>query len=290
MQSIATILDKLKVKHYGGNILAFCPCHKNTKTPALSIGYDKHNDKLLVYCHAGCNSVDVLKAINAKGINFDYSSNNSTGYKQHNNNAKEYIDKLIKQLKPIKGTIAEKYLRQERFISCDIASSIKFHPNLKHYPTQGCYPAMVAVIQDISSKQIMAIHRTYLSKDGNKASIAQNRMILGKASGGCVMLNDVQSNVLVVGEGIETSLSLKMLYPDYKVVSCLSSSGMKKLILPDKPSQLIIGIDNDKAGINAGEELATRAIARGWKVEIATPENVNDWNDAIRTNQYGVII
>jgi hypothetical protein len=293
MQSLNEILNQLKTKAYGNSLMAFCPCHDNTRTPALSISYDNHNDKLLVYCHAGCDSVDVLKAINGSGVNIDYKPS-SNGYQvnQSDDYKEQYIDKVLGEVKPIKGTIAEHYLRNERCISCEISNSIKFHPKLKHSPTQKFYPAMVSIIQEINKDKVIGIHRTYLTPEGKKANIEHNKMIFGKLNSGCVILNQggFNSKYLVVGEGIETSLSLKMLYPDEMVVSCLSSSGMKNLVLPSKSSKLIIGIDNDEAGMIAGELLGTRAIVEGWEVSIITPQHGNDWNDTIKANKCGWII
>ena len=293
MQSLNDVIKLLKAKTYGNSILAFCPNHDNTKTPALSISYDNNTDKLLVYCHAGCNSVDVLKAINAKGLNIDYKqSGNSYNTNQNGSNKEQYINKILSEVKPIKGTIAEHYLKNERCISCEIPETITFHPSLKHSYTQSYYPAMVAIIRETNSDKVIAIHRTYLTKDGKKANIDNNKMIFGNFNGGCVIINQKSDKTksLIVAEGIETALSLKMLYPNEMVVSTLSSSGMKNLILPHKPSKLIIGIDNDEAGMVAGELLGSRAIAEGWEVNIAAPNLGNDWNDTIKAHHHGGII
>jgi hypothetical protein len=293
MQSLNDILQLLKARACGNSILTFCPCHDNTRTPALSVSYDNISDKLLVYCHAGCDSVDVLRALNTKGLNIDYTPLSTCNHVNQSDDFKEqYIDKILGEVKPIKGTIAEHYIRNERYISCEIPRTIMFHPNLKHSPTQSFYPAMVSIIQEINDDKVIGIHRTYLTKEGKKAKIENNKMIFGKANGGGVVLNESnhKTKALVVGEGIETALSLKMLYPDEMVVSTLSSSGMKNLTLPHKPSKLIIGIDNDEAGMIAGELLGSRAIVEGWEVNLIAPNLGNDWNDTIRSNQYGGII
>jgi hypothetical protein len=151
---------------------------------------------------------------------------------------------------------------------------------------------MLSIIQETNSNKVIGIHRTYLTKEGKKANIVNNKMIFGKSNGGCVVLNEssYKPKALVVGEGIETALSLKMFYPDEMVVSCLSSSGMKNLNLPHKPSKLIIGIDNDEAGMIAGELLGSRAIVEGWEVDLVAPNFGNDWNDIIKPYQYEGVV
>jgi hypothetical protein len=56
---IDAIMRTLKGKMYNGYVIAFCPCHNNTKTPALTARYDKQTDKLLVKCHAGLSLIHI---------------------------------------------------------------------------------------------------------------------------------------------------------------------------------------------------------------------------------------
>jgi len=54
-----------------------------------------------------------------------------------------------------------------------------------------------------------AIHRTFLVRDGRgKAPVDPQKMMLGPCRGGAVRLG-VPGDVLMVGEGIETCLSLR---------------------------------------------------------------------------------
>ena len=62
--SITTALGGRWHGNYG---LAFCPCHENTRTPALSV-QDGDDGKLLAHCFAGCDGVDVLAALRARGL------------------------------------------------------------------------------------------------------------------------------------------------------------------------------------------------------------------------------
>jgi rhodanese-related sulfurtransferase len=49
------------------SFMAFCPCHDNKRTQALSVKLTL-DDKILVYCHAGCDSKDILSYIRSQGL------------------------------------------------------------------------------------------------------------------------------------------------------------------------------------------------------------------------------
>ena len=66
---------------------------------------------------------------------------------------------------------------------------------------------MVALVTRGSDGTPVAIHRTFIALDGvAKAPVDQAKMMLGPCRGGVVRLAD-PSDVLMVGEGIETCLA-----------------------------------------------------------------------------------
>lgn len=89
----------------------------------------------------------------------------------------------------------------------------------------------------------------------------------------------------MVAEGIETALSLAsgLLDGPSTIWAALSAPGLRALSLPPQPGEIIIAQDNDPAGIAAGQVLAGRAYALGWKVATLTPpDGFKDWNDVLR--------
>ena len=56
---------------------------------------------------------------------------------------------------------------------------------------------------------------------------------------------------------------------------------MRSCILPQKPHDLIIATDGDCAGRDAGNALAERASATGWKVSFLHAPDGMDWNDVL---------
>ncbi|ERI14445.1 hypothetical protein O206_21950 [Ochrobactrum sp. EGD-AQ16] len=109
--------------------------------------------------------------------------------------------------------------------------------------------------------------------------------MLGTVAGGAVRLS-IGCDKLIVCEGIETGLSLLSgLVPGFvSVWAALSTSGMKSLSLPDNPGLLTVATDGDIPGREAGNTLATRATAAGWKVSLLPAPDGWDWNNVLLVN------
>ncbi len=88
---------------------------------------------------------------------------------------------------PAAGTLVETYLRW-RAITHPPPPTLRFVPWLRHRPSGGFYPAIVAAIQGADGN-IIGVHRTFLAEDGSgKASVEPARMTLGRVAGGAVRL------------------------------------------------------------------------------------------------------
>ena len=85
----------------------------------------------------------------------------------------------------------------------------------------------------------------------------------------------------IIGEGIETVLSLKNACPDIPMVAALSATHLAAWKIPAGLRRLIIAADNDRAGQNTARKLADDAKAEG--VEVQTIVSVGtDFNDDLR--------
>lgn len=61
-----TIKSYFKIKEdHGDKCKAICPAHPD-KEASLSIGYDRKDNKTLIYCHAGCETMDVIDRVGLK--------------------------------------------------------------------------------------------------------------------------------------------------------------------------------------------------------------------------------
>lgn len=284
MSNAQTICAALGGRWHGGYGLAFCPVHENHRTPALSVR-DGDDGKLLVFCHSGCDGVDVLAALRARGL-LEGSSNWKPDPKlsEQRKAEKEADDRrriemarrVWAEAGPISGTLAERYLRV-RGITCPLPPTLKFHPTCWHGPTATKVPAMVAAVS--IGRKVVGVHRTYLAEPGVKA-FDNAKMMLGCCAGGAVRLSG-GPGPLVVCEGIETAMSVLSGISDAspRVWAALSTSGMAGLILPPDPGELTLAPDGDDAGRKAANKLANRAGAAGWHVRVMKCPDGADWND-----------
>ncbi len=272
---------------------ALCPAHDNTRTPALTLA-DGDDGRLLAHCKAGCDFANVMAALRAQGLVEGRGSipgtrrpSLTTAREADVVKARKRVaqaQRLWREARPIAGTLAEAYLRR-RGITCLLAETLRFHPECWHLAARRL-PAMVARVDGVER---FAVHRTYLAADGiGKAGVDPSKAMLGRCAGGAVRLSD-GPGALLVGEGIESTLSaLRLLQrPGLRARAALSTSGMKSLRLPATPGELIVASDGDAPGREAARILAERATAASWQVSIADPGGPDgyDWNDVLKERE-----
>jgi putative DNA primase/helicase len=126
----------------------------------------------------------------------------------------------------------------------------------------------------------LAIHRTYLARDGGgKAPVDPQKMMLGPCRGGAVRLG-LPGDVLMVGEGIETCLAA-MRAMGHLAWAALSTSGLRTLDLPGDVRDVIVLADGDAPGEAAARDCAWRWKREGRRVRIARPPQGMDFNDML---------
>ena len=168
-------------------------------------------------------------------------------------------------------------------------SALRFHPaafyrDAPESPRQ-TWPALLAAVTDPAGT-ITGVHRTYLDPSSDfrrlgKAPVASPRRSLGQLAGNGVRLRFRDSAVLLVGEGIETVLSLAPLFPDAGAIAALSAAHLAMLALPPAPATLLVARDNDAAARNSAERLRDRAEAAGLAVAVLRPRLI-DFNADLR--------
>ena len=285
-EAIAKALDGRKA---GGGWMARCPVHDD-REPSLSI-LAGDEGKVLVRCHAGCDQRQVIAALRARGLwengdrrqgRFVRRETRSADDEQPGGaDAKrtEGALRLWEASSPALGTLAEAYLHS-RGLRLPPPATIRYHAGLKH-PSGGIWPAMVALVTCGTDNAPLAILRTFLARDGaGKAPVKPQKMMLGPCRGGAVRLG-VLSDVLMVGEGIETCLAA-MQATGKPAWAALSTSGLKALDLPPEVREVIILADGDEPGEAAAREAALRWKSQGHSVRIARPPRGLDFNDVLR--------
>ncbi|RID89694.1 DNA primase [Gemmobacter lutimaris] len=182
---------------------------------------------------------------------------------------------------PVPGTLAETYLRSRGIILGGKTSALRFHPKCWHRDEGQTKsiprPALIAAVTD-GAGALQGVHRTWLAPDGQgKAAVETQRRAMGHLLGNAVRLTPCD-DILVVGEGIETMLSVREAAPGLPVWAALSSGHLGAVLLPEGLRRLYIAIDRDPAGQRAAERLTARAAEVGISVRVLEPR-LGDFND-----------
>jgi hypothetical protein len=270
---------------YGTAPCPVCQPERRKGQDALTLA-DGRSGRLVLNCKkSGCAFLDILAAAGLRSG--DYAPPDPATLAQRERDARAeamkraaQAERLWREAQPIAGTLAETYLRG-RGITCALLPTLRFHGACWHGPTARRWPAMVALVEGAG---LPAVHRTWLRPDGSgKADIEPAKAMLGATAGGAVRLSDGPSR-LVVGEGLESALSLLCGLLDGPAVvwAALSTSGLRGIRLPSQPGRLTIACDGDGPGRAAAHALAERAHALGWQVGILDPGTGADWNDILQ--------
>ena len=188
---------------------------------------------------------------------------------------------------PLSGSLAETYLSL-RHLPPPYPRDLRFHPALEYRDYQSgmaaTYPALLAAARDTVGT-LGGIQRCWLTANGQKAALDDPRRSLGHIHGHGVWLRhddrEGSSGTLLIGEGVETVLSLARIVPAAGMVAALSASHLVGFILPEWVRHLLIIRDNDPAGIRAARKLASRAAENGINVSILRPF-LKDFNADLR--------
>jgi hypothetical protein len=280
-----TIAKALGGRNAGGGWTARCPAHDD-RNPSLSIR--DVDGKVLVRCHTGCEQAHVIAALRRRGLWAENGprSPSSTACRKPVEREPDRDDArrteaalaIWQSAKPALATPIETYL-VSRGIHLPPPGALRFHAGLKH-PSGGYWPAMVALVTNGREGTPIAIHRTFIVRDGGgKAPVDPQKMMFGPCRGGAVRLG-TPNDVLMIGEGLETCLAA-MQATGHPAWAALSTSGLRTLDLPADVRDVIVLADGDDAGEAAARDCAWRWKWEGRRVRIARPPKGLDFNDLL---------
>lgn len=181
----------------------------------------------------------------------------------------------------LRGTLGDHYLKSRGITTLPegIAEVLRFHPAGRFGPARS--PMIVALCRDIRTNEPRAVHRTALSPRGEKIG----RKYLGPKAGTAIKLSldEEVTQGVVVGEGVETSLSAMMLglAPAWAVGD---ANGIGNFPVLAGIDGLTVLVDHDASG--AGQRQAAkcrdRYLAAGREVLTVQPNQVgHDINDLL---------
>ena len=213
----------------------------------------------------------------------------------------EAARRLWQRCRAIDGTQAEAYLKARGIQRCRFAA-LRFHPALIHRDGGGVrrLPALVAAVtanagehpgpadrfgpgehpgpaersspgDRLACGAVCGVLRTWLDPTRpSKANLDRPRKALGRVHGRAVRFGQPACGTLLVGEGIETVLSIVTALPDTVAAAALSAGSLSAFAPPAGLTRLVIARDNDPEGERAAERLARRcACARVDAVVVA---------------------
>ena len=194
--------------------------------------------------------------------------------------ATEAARRLWRRCRAVAGSHAERYLHARGLARCRFAA-LRYHPELRYREgsTVRRYPALVAAVTGDGGR-IFGVQRTWLDpRRPAKAGVAVPRKALGRIHGLSVRFGAPDDGAaLVVGEGIETVLSLVTAVPEIRAAAALSAGSLGAFAPPPGVARLVIARDNDEDGALAAERLATRCARAGVAATVVVPTG-NDFND-----------
>ena len=190
--------------------------------------------------------------------------------------------RLWRACRPLGGTHAEAYLRARGLDACRLPS-LRFHPALAYRDDTRWrrFPALVAAVTSPGGT-LEGVQRTWLHPGRPaKAPVAQPRKALGRVHGHAVRLGAPAGNgaILLVGEGIETVLSLAAAVPALPAAAALSAGSLAAFVPPPGAAHLLIACDRDAdaKGQRAAARLEARMMAQGIAATVLVPEH-GDFN------------
>ncbi len=197
--------------------------------------------------------------------------------------ATEAARRLWRRCRAIDGSHAERYLHARGLLQCRFAA-LRFHPALRYREGSSVrrFPALVAAVTG-GDGRLLGVQRTWLDpRSPAKAGVAAPRKALGRVHGLAVRFGAPAGDAaLVVGEGVETVLSLVTAVPEIRAAAALSAGSLGAFAPPPGLARLVIARDNDEDGALAAERLARRCARLGIAATVIIPigNDFNDFND-----------
>ena len=212
---------------------------------------------------------------------------------QNKKDYREYALKVWSNSKPIKGTLAEKYLTKIRGISNFKEADIRFNPAVftKESNTKS-QPALVSSFRD-KDNNITAVEAIYLDKTtANKANFEVDKRTYGKKSGSAIEVGrntKSANNTTYIAEGLVTSLSIKEAIPNAHIYSVGSKSNFINIDTSTLNERVIICADNDGIPYKSDKTLqkvVNNLQENGKVVDIIYPKMIDgyskvDYNDVL---------
>ncbi len=180
--------------------------------------------------------------------------------------------RLYEDTRPLAGTLGETYLNKRGITLRDGMGALRFHP-IAWFDASTYRPAIIVGVHNNAGK-LTGINRMFLDKNANLIE----RRALGELNGNAARIGPINTHHLLVGEGLESTLSFTVTHPGQALAATLSSAHMAAFNIPSVVKYLTIAIDNGAAGRDAAKKLEARVFKQGVKIKVISPR-LPDFND-----------
>lgn len=275
------------LRRSGSEWVAQCPFHPD-RTPSFTV-YDSGNRFKCFGCGAGGDVLDFVQR--AYGLTLVEAARqldggqvpampvaSLQGPEEDGERRKSQAAAIAiwQRAAPATGTPAEAYLRLRGLLP-------PYPPSLGFVElpcgNSGPLPCLVAAVRNVAG-EVTGVQRIWLAPGGQgKADVAKPKRSLGSIRGGAIRLAEPGAEgVLAICEGPETGLSLQRLL-GLPVWVAAGASFLPAMEFPATVRSVIIGADNDRAGLAAADKAALAFAGRGLIVRIVRPlDGYDDFN------------
>lgn len=185
----------------------------------------------------------------------------------------------------VQGDPVGQYLKRRGIVGVwPLPPCLRLHRGMSYWhegAPLGEFPAMVAPIV-APDGVVVALHRTYLTRDGRKADVPTVKKLTGAAgplAGAAIPLHAPEAGRLGIAEGIETALAATCA-AGVPTVAAYCADNLARWRWPAAVRRLVVFADADPAGIKAADELVARAVRAGLQAQALAPSAPGtDWAD-----------
>ena len=284
------LADALVGRREGREWRCRCPLHGGR-----SLFIREQEGRILFVCRAGCSQDEVIKALRELGL-WGSSEDHTRGIQkavipEDSGKKEERADALWNQSHYIEqGDPVHTYLKNRGIVLPEYPADLRCHAALSYWEQDnqgkpvmtGVFPAMLAVVRNATGRPV-ALHRTYLTTDGQKAPVSSPKKIIKvhDLTGAAVRLFAPKDGFIAVSEGIEDAISAWLLW-GIPCWACLGTSGLRSFVPPGGNHEILILADSDDPGKKAAFELSDRLEEKKMAVRIWGPRGLKDLNEVLR--------
>ena len=206
--------------------------------------------------------------------------------KEAKSQTKAYALQLVKESKPLHGTLAEKYLTKHRGVLNINSADLRFHPSVrsKENGVRSYFPSLLAIARN-KDGQVQSVQAIYLDPNTGMKAVrdVDKRTFASNSGSGAIISPGLDKDaVTYLAEGVETALSIRDAVNNERVITVLGKQNFRSIDPALTTQNIVICLDNDGGSIK-DEKLIMESVARleeaGKNVILTRPEQKGDFND-----------